>query len=84
MLDPRFCSPNSPQWNTTQSYETNRRLLFHLMKNGWYPRNHLSSFIMLLCQEFNHMKQNLLTQNTNPDNETLRLSDAKLYRVIGL
>lgn len=84
MVDPRFCSPNSPQWSITQSYQTNQRLLFHLMQKGWYPKKHLSNFIMLLCQELNYIKQNLLTQNTNADNYNQRLQDETIYRTMGL
>ena len=62
MVDPQFCSPNCHQWSITQSYQTNQRLLFHLMQKGWYPKNLVSNFIMLLSQELNHMKQSLLHQ----------------------
>ena len=80
MSDPRYCASSNPLWNTTQSFNTNMRILFHLMKQGWYPREQMSNFIYLIVQQLNVMKNRISSYAQNPTYQRDRLEDTSIYR----
>ena len=80
LCDPRYCSSSNPLWNTTQSFNTNMRMLFHLMKMGWYPQETGSNFIYLIVQQLHYIKNKINSYSSLTSYQNNRLDIQTVYR----
>lgn len=83
--DERYIRETHPIFNTTQTYATNYRISFHLMKSRQpLPRSAIATFCHLLVYQLNTLKQYLLRFNTNYEYTNHRTTHINLNRSLGL
>ena len=80
LIDPRFGQQNHQVYESTQTYNTNMRIIFELLKSGieipdMYKTN-VIQFIQMIFKEQNHLAHRLLVTRMN-----MRLTNTNLNRI---
>lgn len=82
--DIRYTQDTNPLFNTTQTYSTNKRILFHYMRSGWYIKESIPGICHLIVYELTVMKRKLTAYFRNNDYINTRPNSENITRKLGL